>query len=249
MRNFLTKSFIITGANGSIGRELVSTFGISSPVLAIDISFDECCPPATSSNVNRAKIDLTVSNKELEETIGRFVKDNMGTEAVLINAAGEIHSEPTVNPLKGFAPLDIDTYSRIIRNNLTGTFSVSTIFVSQLLVNRMRGIIINFGSISANGQRAQSPYAAAKAGVRALTRVWAEEFGPFGIRVCEVSPGVVESKHTKDDLSDSQREQWISRSPLRRLTSVHDVVLAVKFCVECEGFHGRRLEVDSGLNY
>lgn len=61
-------------------------------------------------------------------------------------------------------------------------------------------------SISARGNAGQSAYSAAKAGVEALTRVWAKELGPLGLRFAAIAPGFIDTPSTRAALTGQALE-------------------------------------------
>jgi NAD(P)-dependent dehydrogenase (short-subunit alcohol dehydrogenase family) len=97
------------------------------------------------------------------------------------------------------------------------------------------GRIINFGSKAGRfGSLIAGPnYAAAKGAVSALTRQLAQEFGPQGITVNCICPGVVMTERTRglwaERRSDEERERILQEIPLRRYAEVEDVAAAVAF--------------------
>ena len=66
-----------------------------------------------------------------------------------------------------------------------------------MVINKTKGVIVNISSISSRGNSGQTVYSAAKAGVEALTKTWAQELGIFGIRVVAVSPGFIDTEATR----------------------------------------------------
>ena len=110
-------------------------------------------------------------------------------------------------------------------------------------------MIINFSSISANGAINQSAYAAAKAGVIALTSTWSKELSIFNIRSTCISPGIVDSDSTKKDLKANHVEGWKKQIPLKRFATVNEIYKCVDFIIKNDYFNGKCLRVDGGLEY
>jgi len=92
----------------------------------------------------------------------------------------------------------------------------------------------------------QSNYSAAKAGVVADTRVWAQELAPYGIRVAAIAPGFVRTP-ILDAMQPDVLQTWIDRAPLKRLGEPSEIFAGVRFIFECEFFTGKYLEIDGGL--
>ena len=106
-------------------------------------------------------------------------------------------------------------------------------------------IMANEG-ISRAGNIGQTNYTATKAGVAAMTVVWAKELARYGIRVGAVAPGFI-----RTPMVESMKPEALARMtapiPLGRLGEPEEIAHAVGFIFENELFSGRCLEVDGGL--
>ena len=98
-------------------------------------------------------------------------------------------------------------------------------------------LIINFSSISGNGAINQSAYAAAKAGVKALTSTWSKELSIFNIRTACISPGIVDSESTKKDLKINHVEGWKKQIPLGRFATLNEIYYCVDFILKNDYFY------------
>ena len=107
------------------------------------------------------------------------------------------------------------------------------------------GVIVNMSSIARHGNRGQSNYAAAKAGLAANTVTWAREFAPFGIRVGAIAPGMVETPMTAG-MNQKARDAIVATIPVGRIGTPEDLWVAVKFVLECDYFNARTIDVDGG---
>jgi 3-oxoacyl-[acyl-carrier protein] reductase len=116
-----------------------------------------------------------------------------------------------------------------------------------MLIKRTKGVVVSVSSISARGNAGQSAYAAAKAGVNALTVTWAKELGPMGLRFVAIAPGFIDTPSTRDALSDAILAKLKLKVPLRRLGDLESVYLAVAYAIENNYVNGTVLEVDGGL--
>ena len=113
--------------------------------------------------------------------------------------------------------------------------------------DRVKGVIINFSSISAAGNAGQIAYSAAKAGIEALTKALAKELGMFKIRVCALAPGFIETESTKNSLSESMLDYWKKETPLRRLGKVEDITRTIEYVIETDYLSGEIIHIDGGL--
>ena len=108
------------------------------------------------------------------------------------------------------------------------------------------GVIINISSISRAGNAGQSNYAAAKAGVAALSTTWARELSRYQIRSAAIAPGVFETEMITS-MKPEARERVTSMIPLRRAGKLGELADTVKFIVENDYINGRVIELDGGL--
>lgn len=152
-------------------------------------------------------IDLT-EPADLGEGL-RFEKADVADErsvAAAIQSAGQIHI--TINcagigagerTLGKNGPASLETFSRVIRVNLIGTFNVARLAAASMARNEPdeggeRGVIINTASVAAfDGQIGQVAYSASKAGIVGLTLPMARDLARDGIRVVTIAPGIFDT--------------------------------------------------------
>jgi len=118
---------------------------------------------------------------------------------------------------------------------------------AKMIKYRNKGVIVNISSISARGNAGQTAYAASKAAIEAMSKVWAKEFGCFGIRSVAVAPGFIDTAGTHDALEEKMLEQWIAKTPLRRTGNISEVVATIKFAIENDFMNGEVINVNGGL--
>jgi NAD(P)-dependent dehydrogenase (short-subunit alcohol dehydrogenase family) len=141
-----------------------------------------------------------------------------GAIDILINNAG------ITQPVKTLE-IDAKSWQRIIDVNLTGVLLLSQAVIPHMR-NKKSGSIACMSSVSAQrggGIFGGPHYSAAKAGVLGLTKAMAREFGPDGIRINCVTPGLVETDITGDKLTPEMKSEIIKGIPLGRLGAAGDV--------------------------
>jgi 3-oxoacyl-[acyl-carrier protein] reductase len=144
--------------------------------------------------------------------------------------------------------LSKEQWDAVIGVNLTGaTFMVREAVAKMVETGTRPGVVVNLSSIARHGNRGQSNYTAAKAALAANTVTWAREFGPFGIRVGAVAPGMVETPMTQG-MNQKARDALVAAIPVGRIGVPEDIWLAVKFVLECDYFNARTIDVDGGLS-
>ena len=112
--------------------------------------------------------------------------------------------------------------------------------VERMVLKRIEGLIINVSSVSSYGNPGQSAYAAAKAGLNALTVTWSQELHNFGIRVAGLSPGITNTDMPKQSLSKTQLEIWKKRIPLKRFATINEIVKGFIFIIENNYFRDNK---------
>lgn len=227
------KNVLVTGGLGCLGSSIVEAMKAKGANIII---FDY-----VQSDISGAyQVDVT----DMEEVKKRLTEiENVD---LLINCAGEIHSEPLVNMLKKKIHSK-DSWDRIINNNLNSCFVMSTCVAEKMIFSRTKGVIINFSSVSAKGNMGQAAYSASKAGIEAFTKVAAKELGMFKIRVCAIAPGFIETPSTRNALSESMVEYWKKQTPLHKLGRLEDIITTIEYIITNDYLSGSVIHVDGGL--
>ena len=92
---------------------------------------------------------------------------------------------------------NLNEWDDTLNINLKAPFLISSLVAQDMIKKRHEGIIINISSIAAKGNAGQSAYSSSKAGLESLTKVWAQELGPFGIRSVAIAPGYINTNSTR----------------------------------------------------
>lgn len=240
------KHFLITGGSAGIG------FGLTQKLIqngARVTILDLQSPPSIeleSECLNSYRCDISDSHQV--DSVLTDVFNEIGPVDCLVNNAGIMPSEPLVNLLNKEHPQhSLETWDKVISINLTGPFLVSRKVATHMASNRIKGLIINVSSICAQGNIGQTAYSASKAGLEAMTHVWAKELNTLGIRCCCLAPGFVDTVGGKEALNSKVLESWISQVPLRRLAKIDELVHAIFFLIENDFFNDKVLRLDGGL--
>lgn len=143
-------------------------------------------------------------------------------------------------------------YDKTMDINVKGV--VFTVQKALPLMTRGGSIVVVSSIINVKGVPAHGTYAAAKAGVRALVRVWAQELKDKGIRVNTLSPGATETpiirgQFDSDEASDAAKSMFASMTPLGRLGLPDELAAGAYFLASDESSYvtGIDLPVDGGL--
>ena len=124
-----------------------------------------------------------VANEEQVQALVNFAEDKLGGVDVLINNAG-------LGTTKALIEMEDEEWNKVIDVTLNGTMRM-TRYMMKIMKTRGTGVIVNNASVLGwRAQKEQAHYAAAKAGVMALTRCAALEAADFGVRINAVSPSL-----------------------------------------------------------
>lgn len=211
------KVAFITGAGRGIGRGIALAFareGAALGLLEIDGSLlAETAKLLEGQGAKCLAIEGDVATRASCESALERTTETFGGLDILVNNAAW-----TPTPGLLLADFDDATFARVLDTNLWATFWCMQAARPHLL-RRRKGSIINFASGSGTrGQETQGAYAAAKEGIRGLSRVAAREWGPDGIRVNVIcpfanSPGMLDWAK----LDPVGHEAAIAQIPLRRV--------------------------------
>jgi 3-oxoacyl-[acyl-carrier protein] reductase len=239
-------AIIITGAAGSLGDPLIRSFlDEGHRVVAIDRSSRPASLGAFGSQLRWFEADI--GDAATIETLLDDIQQPDPAIELLVNAVGLIHSEPILRLEGGrLAPHCPDSWERVIDANLTAPFRMAAT-VAARMARAGGGVIVNFSSVSARGIAGQAAYAAAKAGLEAVTRVMAAELGPLGVRVNAVAPGFIDVASTRTAVSEDRRQEIIAATPVGRLGTADEVVEAVRFLWNNRFANGMILGLHGGI--
>ena len=142
--------------------------------------------------------------------------------------------------------LSYQNWQAVIDVNLTGVFLCGREAAERMIRLGRGGCIVNISSISRHGNFGQSNYSAAKAGVAALTVVWAKELARHGIRVNAIAPGFV-----RTEILASMKPEALAKTaaliPVGRPGEPHEVAHTLLYILENDYVDGRIVEIDGGL--
>ncbi len=184
------------------------------------LDLDEAGAQRAAGELGNEHVGLgcNVADREGCRAAAHSVLDRFGSVDILINNAG------ITQPVKTLDITEQD-WHRIVDVNMTGVLYLSQAFLPHMR-ERKRGSIACMSSVSAQrggGIFGGPHYSAAKAGVLGLAKAMAREFGPDGIRVNAVTPGLIQTDITGGKLTDEMRTDILKGIPLNRLGEAADV--------------------------
>jgi 3-oxoacyl-[acyl-carrier protein] reductase len=246
------KTVVITGGAQGLGFAMATQMAELGANLALIDMQDEVLAEAKAELVKLdVKVETYVANVSVEadvETVFNNIVSDFGAVHVLINNAGILRDGLLLKAKDGVvtAKMELSQFQSVIDVNLTGVFLCGREAAAKMVESGEGGVIVNMSSVARAGNMGQTNYAAAKAGVVAMTTTWAKELGRFGIRVGAIAPGVIRTKMT-DAMKPEAKERLVKMKPVGRLGEAEEIAHTAKYIIENDFFTGRVVEVDGGI--
>jgi NAD(P)-dependent dehydrogenase (short-subunit alcohol dehydrogenase family) len=190
------KVAVVVGAGSGIGAAVaIGAAEHGARVACLDV--DEAAARSTADQIHGSGVaaGLDVRN-------GRAVVDAFDRIAADLGSLDIVICTPGINIRKPILQFSEDDFDRIVNLNLKGSFNVIQA-AGRIMTARRCGSMVLFGSIRSQVvEPCQSVYAMTKGGIVQLVRAAAAEFGPFGVRVNALGPGIVDTPLTKQIKDD-----------------------------------------------
>jgi NAD(P)-dependent dehydrogenase (short-subunit alcohol dehydrogenase family) len=187
-------------------------------VAILDLNHANAQAMASSLGAGHLGVGCDVTDPSACAAAAQTALTAFGHADILINNAG------ITEPLR-LLEIKPENWRRVIDVNLTGVLNLSQSFLPHMR-DRGVGSIACMSSVSAQrggGIFGGPHYSAAKAGVLGLAKAMAREFGPFGVRVNAVTPGLIQTDITGGLLTDAMRTDILKGIPIGRLGTAEDV--------------------------
>ena len=233
-----TKTAIVTGASGGIGKAIVQAFrdrGYNVVASSLTSLHDEFTPAP-----NLALVKGDIGNEATAEKIAATAISTFGSIDHVVNNAGIFKAKP-------FTEYSASEFQSFVSTNLAGFLLITQLAVKQMLSQGTGGSVTTITAALAENPIAGVPASVpmiTKGGLNAVTLNLAIEYAKLGIRFNSVAPGVVDTPmHQNDDHSLLR-----SLNPMGALPQAKDVADAVMYLTEARYVTGEVLHVDAGAH-
>ena len=240
-----TKTALITGASGGIGRSVALRLARDGFAVVVNYAGSTAKAEAVVNEIKSAggqaiAVQADVANAAEVEGLFKNTLDAFGRIDVVVNCAG-------IMPLGRIADGDMELFDKVIATNLRGTFIVLAQAARHLSAG---GRIMAFSSsVLAKSFPSYGPYIASKAGVEGLVRVLNNELRGRNVTVNALAPGPVATELFLKDKTQEQIEQFRKIPPLERLGQPEDIANVVSFLAGPDGgwVNGQVLRANGGF--
>jgi 3-oxoacyl-[acyl-carrier protein] reductase len=245
------KTILVTGAGRGLGAAMAKRLAARGADLALldleDAGMVDVRDACRSLKVRAETYAANVAKeRDVVGTFDRVVADFGRLDGCIANA-GILRDGLLVKAKDGevTGKLSLEQWQAVIDVNLTGVFLCGREAAERMIRLKTGGCIINISSLSRAGNFGQSNYSAAKAGVAALTVVWAKELARHEIRVNAIAPGFIKTEMVAS-MKPEILEKMAAGIPAQRLGEPDEIAAAAEFIFANDYLNGRILEVDGG---
>jgi gluconate 5-dehydrogenase len=241
------RTALVTGGSRGLGRAMAEGFAeagaavVLNDVHAARLAAAVAEMRSAGHQVHEAAFDVT-DEAAVVAAFARLDADRIAVD-ILLNNAGIQFRRPMIE-------MDTADWRRVIETNLTAAFIVGR-EAARRMITRHHGKIINVGSLMSDVARPTiAPYAAAKGGIRMLTRAMTAEWAQHGIQANAIGPGYMLTDMNEALLDDPAFNAWvIARTPARRWGKPGELVGAAVFLASpaSDYVNGQIIYVDGGM--
>ena len=244
------KVAVVTGAASGIGRAIALAFGVEGAAVVVNYRSRPEAAEAAVEQINSGggravAVRADVTDQDDVSTLVQSAVREFGRLDVMVNNAGLEDKMP-------FLETPLDVWNKVVAVNLTGPWLGCQEAAKQMVSQGGPGRIVNLSSVHEDlPMPTNSPYCAAKGGVRMLTRTIAVELAPHGITVNNIAPGAVDTPMDAPlKEQPEQMQKLLSEIPAGRMGKPEEIAaLAVYLASDAAAYvTGSTFIIDGGMS-
>lgn len=238
---------LVTGSSRGLGLTIARGLGEAGARIALNgrnaDTVGRAVDEMSSAGLTAVACVFDVTDPDTIRGATNSLRGELGNIDILVNCAGIQRRAPMVT-------MEESEWREVIDVNLTGAFLVSR-SVALGMIERERGKIINICSLMSEvGRPTIANYAAAKGGLKMLTKSMAVEWGPSNIQANGIGPGYFRTEMTRPLYEDEEFDRWISsRTPAGRWGEPTELIGTAIFLASAASdfINGQIIYVDGGI--
>lgn len=246
------RTALVTGGTNGIGAAIAESLSAAGANLLLVGREEDDAAHRTLENcrahgvlAEACYLDLAQPTKSVLDQLLPAVERSCLSIDLLVNNVGT-YREPS------FLEVDLETYERTLRLNVTLGFFLTQAFALRWIQNKIEGRVLFTGSV--NGLLSEPCHAAydtSKGAVAAMVRSLCVELAPHRIRVNSLAPGLIRTPLTEPALKDPVARRWMERhTPNGLIPTAEACGPAAVFLLSDEAFHlhGQTIYIDGGMS-
>ncbi|HEX5948233.1 MAG TPA: 3-oxoacyl-ACP reductase FabG [Actinomycetota bacterium] len=237
---------LVTGASKGIGQATALALAADGRAVACAYGSDDAAAKETVRLIEEgggtaAAFQADVADPEAVRAMTAAAAEELGPPVIVVANAGMNKDGLAVR-------YDLGDWDRMLRVNLTGSFTCIRAVLPHMMKARWGRIVAVSSAIALRGNAGQSAYGASKSGLVGMTRSLAKEYAARGITANVLCPGFVETEMTSG-LAERARKALDEEIPAGRVGTVEEIAAAIRFLAseEASYVNGAVLAVDGGL--
>jgi NAD(P)-dependent dehydrogenase (short-subunit alcohol dehydrogenase family) len=244
--DFSDRVVLLTGAAGGIGRATVTMFAeAGAHVVCVDRerqALESLTELAPADQLTLVPLELTGATPAVE-VVARTLAAHQRLDAL-------VHMSAMLRPLD-LGEVDEDEWHDHMEVNVNTTFFLARAAAEAMRDRSISGriILMSSGAWLSGGMATRLPYATTKGAVNTMSRGLAKAYGPYGITVNAVAPGLIDTAMMRSGLTDEERRRMEDATPLGRFGTPEEVASVVVFLAsEAASFiSGATINVSGGF--
>lgn len=245
------KTALVTGGSRGLGLQIAEALGEAGAKILLTSrkagDLEEAAAHLQDKGIDTRWVAADASIPEEIQRVANEAMHRLGQIDILVNNAGATWGAPAED-------YPLDAWDKVMNLNIRSIFLMSQAIGKASMIPRRAGRIINVASIAGLSGSSSAmkfiAYGTSKGAVVNFTRTLAGEWGPYGITVNALAPGMFPSKMTRGTLQAVGEDQIASTAPLRRIGDDDDLKGAAVLFASQAGKHitGQILAVDGGVS-